>query len=230
MAIADPTVQAPRYDRKLAEVLSVAAQVFAEHGYDRASIRDVAEKAGFSIAGLYYYVRSKEELLFLIQYQVFDELVKRYREVSPALEDPEDRLHLLIRNHLEHFLGNMAELVVCSREIDRLRGELRNRLEAKRREYFRLALRIFEDLAGREAGTSVEPRMATLAMFGTINWVHTWYRPGSGSSPSRMAEDFVRLYLRGLLPREASSGKPLPAARKPAAPRETRRGKGERHV
>jgi AcrR family transcriptional regulator len=196
------TENGPRFDRKLSEILTAAAQVFAEEGYDRASIRSVAERAGISIAGLYYYVRSKEELLFLIQHQVFDHLVARFQEESSGVEEPAERLRLLVRNHLEWFLAHMAELVVCSREIDRLKGELSDRLEAKRREYFRQALRVFTELAERHGGANVEPRTAALAMFGTINWIYTWYRPGSGLSAERMADDFVRLYLRGILPEE----------------------------
>jgi AcrR family transcriptional regulator len=191
-----------KYDRKLGEILAAAAQVFAEEGYDRASIRSVAERAGVSVAGLYYYVRSKEELLYLIQFHAFDELVERFRAESAELTEPVERLRLLIRNHLQRFLPNMAELIVCSREIDRLVGDLRKDIENKHREYFGLALSIFDQLAERQAGAApaVEPRMAALAMFGSINWVHTWYRPGSGPPAEVMTEDLLRLYLRGVLP------------------------------
>jgi AcrR family transcriptional regulator len=199
-----------RHDQKLAEILAAAAEVFAEEGYDRASIRMVAERAGVSVAGLYHYVRSKEELLFLIQHHVFHGLVERFEEKSQHLSDPAARLELLIRNHLRYFLANMSELIVCSRELDRLTGEFHREVEALRREYFGLALGLFSEMAERQGWLRVDPRTAALAMFGTINWVHTWYRPGSGASASRMAKDFARLYLRGVLPggephREADS-------------------------
>lgn len=187
-----------KYDRKLASILAVATEVFADEGYDRASIRAVAERAGISVAGLYYYVSSKEELLYLIQYHAFDELVRRFQDGRQALTDPADQLRLLIRNHLERFLGNMAELVVCSREIDRLVGDYRQQIEAKHREYFGLALGLFRELARSEE--TVDPRTAALAMFGSMNWVHTWYRPETGPSAEQMAEDLVRLYLRGVSP------------------------------
>ena len=78
--------------------------------------------------------------------------------------------------------------------------------------------RVFTDLADRHGGGNVDPRTAALAMFGTINWVHTWYRPGTGLSAERMAEDFVRLYLQGVLPEgsPASGGgtEPIEDARK----------------
>lgn len=188
-----------KYDKKLADILAVATQVFADEGYDRASIRMVAERAGISVAGLYYYVSSKEELLFLIQFHAFDALIQQFQARRGELADPVDQLRLLIRNHLERFLSNMAELVVCSREIDRLVGDYRQTIEDKHREYFGLALQLFRELADqRQQETRVDPRMAALAMFGSINWVHTWYRPETGPSATQMAEDLVRLYLQGV--------------------------------
>ena len=188
-----------KYDRKLADILAAAAQVFAEEGYDRASIRTVADRAGVSVAGLYYYVRSKEELLYQIQFCAFDELVERFRIDSQDLSDPKERLELLIRNHLERFLANMAELVVCSREIDRIKGELGERLDLKRREYFGLVTGVFAEIAERQGHGSVDPRTASLALFGSINWVYTWYKEGGPTAPE-LARKLVRLYLTGVLP------------------------------
>jgi AcrR family transcriptional regulator len=195
-----------KYDKRLADVLAVATQVFADQGYDRASIRMVAEQARISVAGLYYYVSSKEELLFLVQFHAFDQLIQKFRAESQGLEDPVDRLRLLIRNHLERFLGNLAELVVCSREMDRLVGDYRRQIEDKHREYFGLALAIFRELASRDPETRVDPRMAALAMFGSINWVHTWYRPETGPPAAQMTDDLLRLFLQGVLPGSAGQG------------------------
>ena len=189
-----------KYDKKLAKILATATQVFADEGYDRASIRMLAERARISVAGLYYYVSSKEELLFLIQFHAFDELVQQFQAGSQGLTDPVDQLRLLIRNHLERFLVNMAELIVCSREIDRLVGDYRHKIEDKHREYFGLALGLFRELADQHEESRVDPRTAALAMFGSMNWVHTWYRPETGPSAEQMAEDLVRLYLQGVLP------------------------------
>ena len=64
------------FDRKLEHVLASAAQVIAREGYGRATIRQVAGEAGLSLAGLYHYVASKDELLFLIQFHTFDSIVR----------------------------------------------------------------------------------------------------------------------------------------------------------
>ncbi len=196
----DPSLsEESRFDQKLGRILTAAAEVFSEDGYDRASIRSIVERADVSIAGLYYYVRSKEELLYLIQYRAFTELVKRYEAESPGIADPADRLELLVRNHLERFLVNLPELIVCSREIDRLEGEYRTEIRGKQRIYFEQALGIFTELS-RGGETAPDPRISTLALFGSINWIFTWYRRKSGYSAARLARDLVRLYLRGVLP------------------------------
>ena len=93
----------------------------------------------------------------------------------------------------------MSELIVCSREIDRLHGDYRAEIRAKQRRYFEQALAIFEELCtGNEE--SPDPRVSALALFGSINWIFTWYRARSGYSAARLARDLTRLYLRGIRP------------------------------
>lgn len=198
-----PTEKSEKYDRKLADILATAAQVFAEEGYDPASIRLVAERAGVSVAGLYYYVRSKEELLYLIQFHVFDGLVRRFGEDMTQVADPAERLELFIRNHLERFMADMSALTVCSRELGRLRGKYLEKVESRQHEYFSQALQLFQELEEQHRGAMVDPRTATVAMFGTINWIYTWYQSGSGQSAAQLAKDFAHLYLHGVLPSSA---------------------------
>lgn len=194
-----------KYDRKLVEILRTAAAVFAEVGYDPASIRMVADRAGVSVAGLYYYVRSKDELLFLIQFHVFDRLVRRFENDSAQMlaeggeaARPEARLHRFIHNHLDHFLADMASLTVCTRELGRLSGDYLQQVEALQHAYFSQAFEIFQELCSARGDNQMNPRTATLAMFGTINWVSSWYNPASDISAGELAGEFAELYLRGV--------------------------------
>jgi AcrR family transcriptional regulator len=194
-----------KFDRKLVEILRTAAAVFAEVGYDPASIRMVADRAGVSVAGLYYYVRSKEELLYLIQYHVFNSLVERFAADSERMiaeggetARPQARLHRFVRNHLDHFLADMASLTVCTRELGRLDGEYLEQVETLQRVYFSQAFKIFQELCSSSKDDSMDPRAATLAMFGTINWISSWYDPGSDRTAAELADEFTNLYLRGV--------------------------------
>ena len=200
-----PRQRTAKYDRKLVEILHTAAAVFAEVGYDPASIRMVADRAGVSVAGLYYYVRSKDELLYLIQHHVFDGLVRRFETDSAQMlagggeaARPEARLYRFIHNHLDHFLADMASLTVCTRELGRLSGEYLQQIEVLQRSYFSQAFEIFSELCSAQDDSRMDPRTATLAMFGTINWVSSWYDPASDKSAGELASEFAKLYLRGV--------------------------------
>ncbi len=217
------------HDRRLAGILAAAAHVFAAQGFDRSSIREVADKAGVSVPGLYHYVRSKDELLYLIQIDAFQSLVERFTKDTREVSDPRLRLEILVRNHLERFLANLDELRVCARELDRLTGEHRARIEAVQREYFALAVRVFVDLGNEYGPLAVDARTAALAMFGSVNWVSTWYRAGSSPAAPALTESFVRLYLDGVLPpsaRQPRSGAPHRAA----APLARAAAKGDQDV
>jgi AcrR family transcriptional regulator len=194
-----------KYDRKLVEILRTAAAVFAEVGFDPASIRMVADRAGVSVAGLYYYVHSKEELLYLIQYHVFDGLVRRFESDSEQMlaeggeaARPEARLLRFIHNHLDHFLADMDSLTVCTRELRRLNGDYLQQVEALQRTYFSQAFEIVQERCGTQDGNQMDPRTVTLAMFGAINWVSTWYNPASDKSAGELAGELVKLYLHGV--------------------------------
>ena len=209
-----------KFDRKLVEILRTAAAVFAEAGYDPASIRMVADRAGVSVAGLYYYVRSKDELLYLIQYHVFDGLVRRFESDSARMSAgggeaarPEARLHRFIHNHLDHFLADMASLTVCTRELGRLNGEYLQQVETLQRAYFHQAFEIFRELCSTRGDNRMDPRTATLAMFGTINWVSSWYDPASGTSANELAGEFAKLYLRGVSPTDGHSAETFKGVR-----------------
>ncbi len=204
-AKAGETATTAKYDRKLVEILHAATEIFAEVGYDPASIRMVADRAGVSVPGLYYYVRSKEELLYLIQYRVFDDLVRHYDEDRERMlgaggeaATPEARLRRFIHNHLSFVLADLPSLTVCTRELGRLGGVYLQQVEVLQRRYFSQAFEIFQELCNRHG--DMDPRAATLAMFGAINWVSTWYDPASDKSADELADEFARLFLGGVSP------------------------------
>src|SRR5262245_2221029 len=105
-----------RYDRRLAEVLSHAAHIFCAKGYEGASMRDLSRATGMSLAGLYHYCESKEELLYLIQKHTFRTIIENLRERLEASKDPEECIRIFIKNHVEYFLANKEAMKVLTHE------------------------------------------------------------------------------------------------------------------
>src|SRR4029077_21045491 len=89
-------------DERLDQFLSRAAKVFADQGYHSTTMRDLAAATGMSLAGMYYYVRGKEELLYRIQERCFTQVLAGAEQVLAGLRgtdvDPLERLPAVIRD------------------------------------------------------------------------------------------------------------------------------------
>ncbi len=186
-----------RYDKRLAEILRVSAKLMAKQGYEKTSVRQVAKQAKATLSGLYYYITGKEDLLFLIQFHTFDSLVRALTERLAVCESPEDALRAVISTHLDHFLVHMDELKVCARELETLTGELHRKVFLLRREYFEMTLTVVRELAERNRN-SLNPEIATLSLFGALNWMYQWYNPKRELSADQIEKELTQLFLGAL--------------------------------
>jgi AcrR family transcriptional regulator len=186
----------PQYDDKLNAILSAAAGVFAEKGYHNASIRDIARASGVSLSGLYYYFDSKEEVLFLIQDRAFETLLTRLEEKLADVEDPTERLHILIENQLNYFIANMPEMKVLSHEAESLSGEYLKQVTAKKRRVTEIGTSILREL---RPDSTLNERVATFALFGMMNWLYNWYKIDRDVDASTLVEQMTSIFLQGFL-------------------------------
>jgi AcrR family transcriptional regulator len=192
-----------RYDQKLEFILRNAARIFAEKGYHSTSMRDISRETNVSLAGLYYYCRSKEELLFLIQDNCFGRVLERLQERLQEAASGVEKLRLVIENHLSFFAANMAEMKVLSHEADSLEGEMREHVSGKKQQYTKLVRRILSETQQqqREANgrQKIDLTVATYALFGMMNWIYNWYDPGGKLSVNDLVDNITRLFLSGFL-------------------------------
>lgn len=188
------------YDDRLNHILARATEVFARVGYEKASMRAVARAAGVSLAGLYHYVASKERILFLIQSRTFNPLVNNLREKLHGVDDPVEQLRVMVRAHVSYFAANMAALKVCSHELDSLSGASYEETRRIRREYYELTRAIVERILDAHAPDGTPDRhIATMCLFGMLNWLYRWYDPKCDRAPTAVANQITALFLRGVL-------------------------------
>jgi TetR/AcrR family transcriptional regulator, cholesterol catabolism regulator len=188
-----PTGPKPRTQEKRAEILRAAARVFAAKGYHQATMRDIARTTPASLAGLYYHFANKEEILYEISACTFDTVMEGAEAVIGRGGDPESRLRDFVDNHLGYFAAHLTEMKVLSHESDSLTGERREQIQARKRRYVALAESLLAGLDGNGNGKRAskqrerETRLSTLALFGMMNWIYTWYRPGGEAEPPAAA-------------------------------------------
>src|SRR5580700_12224517 len=193
-----PAAPETRYNRRLAEILAHATEVFCKKGYEGASMRDLSRESGMSLAGLYYYFESKERLLFLIQKHTFTTIVQRLKARLGGVSDPEQQIRIFILNHLEYFLANQAAMKVLSHEADALKNGFASDVAAIKREYYRICLGLLDELK-RDRGLQFSTRIAVLSLFGMMNWIYTWHNPRVDADAGQLASEMGDIFLRGLM-------------------------------
>jgi AcrR family transcriptional regulator len=195
-----PVTRKPAPANKLDHILACATRVFYEKGYEGASIRTIARRSRVSLAGLYYYVASKEELLYLIQKHSFATLKARAEErLAAAPADPEARLRLFIANHLSFFLEHPEAMKVLSHESDSLRNDYAREVAELKRSYYRLCRNLLEELKREKGLKALNTRLAVLCLFGMMNWIYTWYNPRVDPEADALAAQMARLFFDGVL-------------------------------
>lgn len=186
-----------RFDSRLSKILDHATDVFYEKGYEGASMRDLSRASGMSLAGLYHYCDSKEKLLYLIQKHTFSTIVDRLRERLDEVSDPEQRIRAFILNHLEYFLANQKAMTVLSHEDEALTGAYGAEIAAIKREYYRICIGLMDEFK-RANGLDFKSRVAVLSLFGTVNWIYTWYNPRTDSKAEDLAREMGDMFLHGI--------------------------------
>lgn len=186
-----------RFDRRLARILDHATKIFCEKGYQRASMRDLSRACGISLAGLYYYFDSKETMLYLIEKELFEQVMQSLDQKLSNVADPERRVRVFVDNHVVFFVSRPNAMKVLAHEDDALSGEMRAEIQAIKREYYLGCLTLLEQLKARKK-LHFQSRIAAMSLFGMMNWLHTWYNPSVDGTPAALAKEVTEIFLRGV--------------------------------
>jgi len=186
-----------RFDRQLAKILEHATAIFYEKGYEGASMRDLSRRSGMSLAGLYYYFDSKERLLYLIQRHLFLSVMDQVRERLAGEDDPEKRIRIFIQTHLEYFLANPKSMKVLSHEDDVLSEKLGSEIASLKRQYYHCCADLVDALKAAKT-LQFNSRIAALSLFGSMNWIYTWYNARIDGDSQLLAREIGDVFLRGI--------------------------------
>ncbi len=107
------------------QILDCAAVCFYENGYHATSVEDVARKVGIYKGSLYYYIRSKEDLLFAVLHGVISSGAAKILDSCSKVSDPLTQLESALCIHLDHIYKNHVRIALFFDEFRFLRGDRR---------------------------------------------------------------------------------------------------------
>ncbi|MEJ8649273.1 TetR/AcrR family transcriptional regulator [Streptomyces sp. MS1.AVA.3] len=180
-------------------LLAVAVEVFIERGYDGTSMEHLSKAAGISKSSIYHHVRSKEELLHRAISRALDGLFGVLEEPGALQGRAIERLEHVTRRVAEVLMDELPYVTL----LLRVRGNTdteRWAMERRREFDHEVSALLKQAAAAGDLRDDVDIRLATRLLFGMINSIVEWYRPGRGGAVSRdeVAEAVVRTAFAGL--------------------------------
>ena len=185
----------PGYDQQ--SVLRIAVEVFNKHGYEATSMGILAENLGISKSAIYHHVPSKEDLLRLALEQALGGLEAVLKLDGATSGAADARLEFVLRGTI----GVLVERLPFVTLLLRLRGntEMERDALARRRTFDRTITSLVS--AAQQDGTlrtDIDPGTITRLLFGTINSIVEWYKPGGQLSAAKLADDVISMAFQGL--------------------------------
>jgi AcrR family transcriptional regulator len=186
---------------KLREICRLAARVFYDKGYDGASMQDIAKAVGLTKAGLYHHVGSKDRLLYEIMNYGMDILDETVLQRVKDIADPQEKLRQTIVGHIDLIVrARDQEITVILHENRSLRGGLRKKINARKREYIHYLEGLIAQVQERSGATPLlAPPLATFALLGMVNWLYQWYHQEGPVKQAELTQAYVDFFFRGLL-------------------------------
>ena len=188
------------HETRTGQIYEAAARVFCERGFGQSSMADVAAAMDMTKAGIYHHISSKDELLFGIMSYGMDLFEERVLDRVEHIRDPLERLRTAIRAHVLLVTRDRSkEVTVILNEPVSLRGDYRAKIDRRKRRYVRFLNQIFRELKKEGIARDIDPRIATFALLGMINWIYQWFGPDGRLRDTEIAEAYIDLFLGGLL-------------------------------
>jgi len=181
------------------EIYLAAAQLFFEKGFESTSVSDIADALKLTKASLYYYVESKQDLLFRIVLLGLDSVQDEVLDPATAIADAEERLKFIIFNHSRLAASGNHAVIIISHEINSLNPDQRSMVQRRRREYFDFVRNTLVELQQQGKLKKLNITTTTFTLFGMILWLPRWYRLNGLLPVDVVCNDVCNLALGGLM-------------------------------
>jgi AcrR family transcriptional regulator len=182
------------------DILREAARLFRENGYERTSVRDIAEAVDMQSGSLFYHFKTKEDILVEIMGMGIDSLISRLNAALEAANTPRERLLAWLTVHLSAMLEDFPDAMrVYLYEWRSLSPDALGVLIAQRDSYEARVGVLLDELAS--AGLlRGDTKLFRLFLLGAVNWTAQWYNPQGGLSARDIAERYLEFVIPDTVP------------------------------
>jgi len=185
--------------KRASHIYRVAAEIMCQKGYEATSMNDIAEAAGLTKAGIYHYIRGKEDLLFEIMNYAMDVVDQGIIVHASQVEDAEERLRAIIERHCRSVLEGVGALTIVLEEMTALTPAHRRAITARKRAYFEFIRGTLEQLAREGKLREVNPTVAAFSLLGMILWISRWFRRDGAISTADALKDYTEIGMHAVL-------------------------------
>lgn len=187
------------HDEKRQHILKVAARVFADQGFARASMSQVAKDCGISKANIYHYYSSKDALLFDILDTYLSALRDRILGLDLADLEPSDQLGRIVIETLRAYEGMDHEHKIQTEGIPLLPDDQQKILKAYQRDLVMQMSGVVAAIAPKVFDDDPQKlRSTAMSIFGMLNWFYMWNNPADHEAREDYAKLVTRLTLTGV--------------------------------
>jgi AcrR family transcriptional regulator len=182
-----------------AEVLARAAVAISRHGYHGMTMRDLAKATGRGLASFYHLFQSKEDILFELQSQAFEQLLDSAERALAEVSEPVARLQIFVLNHVRYFVEQPDVMRVLVQEASALPRPRRALIRDLKQRYFEIGQAILRVVVTAKTPSidDLELERMTYSMFGMLNWIYGWYEPARHGTPEELARTIQNVVLHG---------------------------------
>jgi TetR/AcrR family transcriptional regulator, cholesterol catabolism regulator len=184
---------------KLNEICLTAAQIFFVKGYNATSLNHIADEMGMTKAALYYYVESKQDLLYRIIKLGLDDVKAEVLDPAREITEAEERLRFIIFNHSRLTAGGNHAVIIISHEDNELTFQQREEILKRRREYFDFIRDTVVELQTAGKLREIDPTTATFTILGMIIWLSRWFSPKGKASLEEVCAEVCEMAMQGIL-------------------------------
>lgn len=187
------------YPHRREEIIELSAKLFREKGYDKTSVNEIADEAGFSKPALYYYFKEKREILWEICNKARSKALMEARKISNQKLPPKEKMQLMLLTHTTLLSQDIYLWSVFFNEETSLPEEKQAIIHKYRREYEKIFEEIYAD--GIKSGhfRDLSPKLVIRIILGSINWIYKWYDPTKYTTPQEIFEHYYTILANGFL-------------------------------